>query len=109
MCGRNLARSAVAFVAAHEIKQFADEQAWTAHLDRLGLTASLGLTETVVLRTTLRPRRRAILVDVPVSSTNTNRQGSKPGCSSSQARRRAVTSGRSCSAACAVFILKLIP
>ena len=50
-----------------------------------------------------RPRRRAILVEAPVSSMNTKQQGSRLGCCTSQASRRAATSGRSCSAACAVF------
>jgi len=34
---------------------------------------------------------------------NTNRRGSRSGCRTNQAWRRAATSGRSCSAACAVF------
>ncbi len=50
-----------------------------------------------------RPRSRAILVDAPVSSMNTRRSGSRSGCALNQALRRAATSGRSCSAACAVF------
>src|SRR3546814_621420 len=50
-----------------------------------------------------RPQRRAIFVDVPVSSMNTRRSGSSSGWSSSQARRRRRTSGRCCSLACAVF------
>ena len=44
-----LARSAVAVLAAHEIKRFADARAWTAHLDRLA--ASLGPTEAVRIAT----------------------------------------------------------
>ena len=43
------------------------------------------------------------MVEAPVSSMNTNRQGSRSGCWTNQACRRAATSGRSCSAACAVF------
>src|ERR1700730_15297394 len=50
-----------------------------------------------------RPRRRAILVVAPVSSMNTSRAGSRSGWNSNQARRRRATSGRSGSAACAVF------
>ncbi len=50
-----------------------------------------------------RPRSRAILVEAPVSSMNTRRSGSRSGCALNQALRRATTSGRSCSAACAVF------
>ncbi|MER8849959.1 hypothetical protein NKH87_34780, partial [Mesorhizobium australicum] len=50
-----------------------------------------------------RPRRRAIFVDAPVSSIKTNRSGSRSGWALNQARRRASTSGRSCSLACAVF------
>src|SRR3546814_983608 len=50
-----------------------------------------------------RPRGRAIFVDAPVSSMNTNRSGSRSGWALNHARRRARTSGRSCSLACAVF------
>src|ERR1700710_2323486 len=50
-----------------------------------------------------RPRSRAILVEAPVSSMKTRRFGSRSGWAANQARRRAATSGRSCSAACAVF------
>lgn len=50
-----------------------------------------------------RPRSRAIFVEAPVSSMNTRCVGSRSGCASNQARRRAATSGRSCSLACAVF------
>src|SRR6195952_4717211 len=50
-----------------------------------------------------RPRSRAILVDAPVSSMKTRRSGSRSGCPSNQVWRRATTSGRSCSLACAVF------
>ena len=50
-----------------------------------------------------RPRSRAILVEAPASSMNTRRSGSRSGCAMNQALRRATTSGRSCSAACAVF------
>src|ERR1700758_2879597 len=50
-----------------------------------------------------RPRRRAILVEVPFSSMNTRRSGSNLGWSSLQATRAAATSGRSCSAARTLF------
>ncbi len=50
-----------------------------------------------------RPRRRVILVEAPVSSINTRRCGSRSGWASNQSRRCAATSGRSCSAAWAVF------
>ncbi len=50
-----------------------------------------------------RPRNRAILVEAPVSSMKTRCSGSRSGWAANQARRRAATSGRSCSAACAVF------
>ncbi len=50
-----------------------------------------------------RPRRRAILVEAPVSSTNTRRSGSRSGCASNHASRRAATSDLLCSLACAVF------
>src|SRR5438105_2892565 len=50
-----------------------------------------------------RPRRRAILVEAPVSSTNTSRSGSRSGCTSNHASRRAATSDLPCSLACAVF------
>src|SRR5712691_10452899 len=44
-----------------------------------------------------------MLVEVPVSSINTSRAGSRVGCSSFQAARAAATSGRSCSLACTIF------
>ncbi len=50
-----------------------------------------------------RPRSRAIFVEAPVSSMNTRSSGSRSGCASNQACRRAATSGRSCSLARAVF------
>ena len=50
-----------------------------------------------------RPRRRAILVLAPVSSRKTRRWGSRSPWLAAQACRRRATSGRSCSAACAVF------
>src|SRR5215210_457172 len=50
-----------------------------------------------------RPRRRAILVLVPVSSTKTSRAGSSSGWLAFQRSRAAATSGRSCSAACTAF------
>src|SRR6266545_4708738 len=50
-----------------------------------------------------RPRSRAIAVEVPVSSMNTSRAGSRAGCSSFQAARASATSGRSCSLACTIF------
>ena len=53
-----------------------------------------------------RPRNRAILVEAPVSSMKTRCRGSRSGCASNQASRRAATSGRSCSLACAVFFLR---
>jgi len=49
------------------------------------------------------PRRRAILVLAPVSSMKTSRVGSSAGCRARHTRRFSATSGRSCSAACAVF------
>ncbi len=52
-----------------------------------------------------RPRSRAILVDVQVSSMNTSRAGSRSSWPSNQASRRVRTSGRSCSVAWAVFFL----
>jgi hypothetical protein len=50
-----------------------------------------------------RPQRRAILVEAPVSSTNTSRPGSSITWLFFQSMRAAATSSRSCSAACAVF------
>src|SRR6266446_3254899 len=50
-----------------------------------------------------RPRSRAIAVEVPVSSINTSRVGSRAGWSSFHAARAAATSGRSCSLACTIF------
>ena len=50
-----------------------------------------------------RPRRRVILVDTDVSSMKTSRAGSRSGWPSNHASRRAATSGRCCSLACAVF------
>src|ERR1700731_4166149 len=50
-----------------------------------------------------RPRSRAMLVDVPVSSMKTSFDGSSELCPAFQAIRASATSGRSCSAACAVF------
>src|ERR1700752_3770952 len=50
-----------------------------------------------------RPRSLAILVVAPVSSMKTSCPGSRSGWPSNQAWRRRATSGRSCSAACAVF------
>src|SRR6266481_9978375 len=50
-----------------------------------------------------RPRSRAILVEVPVSSMKTSRSGSSLGRLSAHAVRAAATSGRSCSAARTLF------
>src|SRR6266404_9707978 len=50
-----------------------------------------------------RPRSRAILVEVPVSSMKTSRSGSSLACLSDHAVRAAATSGRSCSAARTLF------
>src|ERR1700730_2469545 len=50
-----------------------------------------------------RPRNRAMLVVVPVSSRKTSRAGSRSGCSACQAARASATSGRSCSLACTIF------
>jgi hypothetical protein len=56
-----------------------------------------------------RPRSRAILVEAPSitvgarPSMKMRRSGSRSGWASNQALRRAATSGRSCSLACAVF------
>lgn len=50
-----------------------------------------------------RPRVLAMLVAVPVSSMKTRRAGSSPLWLCRQACRAAATSGRACSAACAVF------
>src|SRR6266850_2693222 len=55
-----------------------------------------------------RPRRRAILVQVPVSSMKTKRAGSRDACSASQSARAWATSGRSCSAACTVFFKPVV-
>jgi hypothetical protein len=50
-----------------------------------------------------RPWVRTILVEVPVSSTNTRRFASRLACPAFQHCRASATSGRSCSAACRVF------
>src|SRR6266404_6406775 len=50
-----------------------------------------------------RPRSRAILVEVPVSSMKTSRSGSSLACLSDHAVRAPATSGRSCSAARTLF------
>jgi len=50
-----------------------------------------------------RPWVRAILVEAQVSSMKTRRSGSRSSWPSNQASRRFRMSGRSCSAACAVF------
>ena len=50
-----------------------------------------------------RPWSRAILVEVPVSSTKTSFSGSRSGCRSNHCSRSRFTSSRSCSLACAVF------
>ena len=50
-----------------------------------------------------RPRSRAMLVEAQVSSMKTSRSGSRSSWPSNQASRRFRTSGRSCSAAWAVF------
>src|SRR5512145_1834391 len=55
-----------------------------------------------------RPQRRAILVEAPVSSTTTRRPGSRSACAARQVSRRATTSGRSRSLACAVFFEGLV-
>ena len=47
-----------------------------------------------------------MLVEAQVSSMNTSRSGSRSSCPSNQASRRLRTSGRSCSAACAVFFTR---
>src|SRR5581483_8893331 len=54
-----------------------------------------------------RPRRRAILVEAPVSSMKTSRAGSRSGCAARQACLARATSARSCSLACAVFFERL--
>ena len=36
---RSLSRAVIAVLAAHGSKRFADEDAWMAHLDRLGIAA----------------------------------------------------------------------
>src|SRR4029077_13946031 len=50
-----------------------------------------------------RPRSRAILVEVPVSSMKTSRSGASLACLSDHAVRAAATSGRSFSAARTLF------
>src|ERR1044071_2106796 len=50
-----------------------------------------------------RPRSRAMLVAVPVSSMKTSRFGSRVACSAFHPVRAAAMSGRSCSAACTIF------
>src|SRR4051812_45772544 len=50
-----------------------------------------------------RPRSRAMLVVVPVSSRKTSRAGSRSGCAAIHRARAAATSGRSCSLACTIF------
>src|SRR6266542_1038909 len=50
-----------------------------------------------------RPRSRAMLVEVPVSSMKTSRAGSRAAWSSFHAVRASATSDRSCSAACTIF------
>src|SRR5437016_847697 len=50
-----------------------------------------------------RPRRRAMLVLVPVSSMKTRCAGSSEPRLARHSSRAAATSGRSCSAACTVF------
>ncbi len=50
-----------------------------------------------------RPRMRDIFVVAPVSSIKTSLSGLRSGWFLNQARRRASTSSRSCSLACAVF------
>src|SRR3954468_952157 len=50
-----------------------------------------------------RPRRRAMLVLVPVSSMKTRWAGSSEPRLARHSSRAAATSGRSCSAACTVF------
>src|SRR3954451_22520572 len=49
-----------------------------------------------------------MLVEAQVSSMNTSRSGSRSSWLSNQAARRLRISGRSCSAACAVFFLRVI-
>ena len=56
-----------------------------------------------------RPCRRAILVLAPVSSMKTSLLGSRSNWPSNQAWRRVRISGRSCSAACAVFFERDLP
>src|SRR6201995_1755957 len=50
-----------------------------------------------------RPRKRVMFVLVPVSSIKTSCLGSIEGCLSCHSSRAALTSSRSCSAACSVF------
>src|SRR5215212_7662787 len=51
-----------------------------------------------------------MLVEAPVSSMNTSRAGSRSSWPSNHASRRLRISGRSCSAACAVFFARdLVP
>src|SRR4051794_4655661 len=56
-----------------------------------------------------RPYRRAMLVQAKLSSTNTSFAGSRSSWASNQSSRRSTTSGRSCSAACRDFFLKVRP
>jgi hypothetical protein len=56
-----------------------------------------------------RPQRRAMLVDVHVSSMNTSFYASIPGNASAHARRACCTFSRSCSLACRVFFEGEIP
>lgn len=53
-----------------------------------------------------RPRRRAILVETPLSSMNTGRAGAISGRRSNHVSRRLKTSSRLCSLACAVFFIR---
>ena len=56
-----------------------------------------------------RPKRRAMFVRAQVSSRKTSRSAISPGCSLRQVARAAATSGRSCSAAWAVFFCDSAP
>src|SRR5579863_2252772 len=63
-----------------------------------------GTRPTTRLPRLARPRKRAMLVVVPVSSRKTSRAGSRSGCAAIHAARAAATSGRSCSLACTIFL-----
>src|SRR4030088_2006915 len=94
----------IARVMARSMTNGAGMPAWRKPATKVRIFQCPHGTRPITRRPRLaRPRSRAMLVEVPVSSMNTSRAGSRSGCAAIQAARAAATSGRSCSLACTIF------